>query len=202
MPLKSYDTWEEVYLNESVEGLPWFFEDLDPDFADALETFELTGGRALDLGCGPGTQSIALATRGFDVVGSDLSPSAIRAAMARAESRALSLDFVVDDILATELEGPFDLVLDRGVFHVFEPSQRSTYRENLLRLLRPGGHLLLKCFSHRQPGSEGPHRIHPDELQTTFGEAFTSLALRETEFHGNQQDENPLALVAVYRRAG
>jgi glycine/sarcosine N-methyltransferase len=41
--------------------------------------------RVLDCGCGIGTQALGLASRGFRIMGSDLSPSSIERARAEAE---------------------------------------------------------------------------------------------------------------------
>ena len=59
--------WDERYRLDRVEQMPWFYPELDPDLARALARLELLRGRALDVGTGPGTQAIELASRGFEV---------------------------------------------------------------------------------------------------------------------------------------
>ncbi|MBR8831761.1 MAG: hypothetical protein N5P05_002641 [Chroococcopsis gigantea SAG 12.99] len=56
---------EQLYREQSVDSMPWFYEGLDPDLKRALGMMNITQGVALDIGTGPGTQAIALARQGF-----------------------------------------------------------------------------------------------------------------------------------------
>jgi cyclopropane fatty-acyl-phospholipid synthase-like methyltransferase len=56
------------------------------------------------------------------------------------------IQFLVDDVLASRLDGNFDVIFDRGCFHVLEPEDRARYVETVSALLEPQGHLFLKCF--------------------------------------------------------
>jgi methylase of polypeptide subunit release factors len=106
---KSFPDWETLYRQQPGETLPWYYADLDPDLEAALREHGLAGGRLLDLGTGPGTQAIALAARGFEVTGSDLSATAVARATALARARGVQVSFVEDDVLASRLTGRFDL---------------------------------------------------------------------------------------------
>jgi 2-polyprenyl-3-methyl-5-hydroxy-6-metoxy-1,4-benzoquinol methylase len=68
-------------------------------------------GRALDLGCGTGQNSIWLATRGWTVTGIDIVPKAIAVAQARAAEAGVDVDFRVADVTVFEPEHAYDLVL-------------------------------------------------------------------------------------------
>lgn len=192
--------WDQRYREMPVEQMPWFFPMLDPDMGAALEARGIHAGRVLDLGTGPGTQAIALAQRGFQVTGADLSPAAVEGAARRAERDGVHVDFVVNDILNNALEGPFDVVWDRGCFHTFDPDRRPDYERVVAGLLPTGGWLILKCFSHRQPGTMGPRRVHPDEIRATFDADFEVLSIVETEFQGQHEGPAPLALICTLRR--
>lgn len=192
--------WDQRYREMPVEQMPWFYPMLDPDMAAALEAEGVHGGRLLDLGTGPGTQAIALAQRGFQVTGADLSPAAVEGAARRAARDGVHVDFVVNDILDNHLQGPFDVVYDRGCFHTFDPERRPDYARVVASLMPSGALLLLKCFSHRQPGTLGPRRIHPDEIHATFDADFSVLSILETEFQGQHEGAAPLALIATLRR--
>jgi 2-polyprenyl-3-methyl-5-hydroxy-6-metoxy-1,4-benzoquinol methylase len=181
---REFPDWENLYREQDVESMPWYYPGLDPDFADALECYGVTGGRALDLGTGPGTQAIALAERGFRVTATDLSGPAVRKARIAAREKGLEVDFRQDDILESTLGKAFDLVIDRGVFHVFPPKHRHDYVARVYALVNPGGYLFLKCFSHLETREEGPYRLSPDELRSSFGGDFEVLAIRETVFQG------------------
>jgi len=114
-------------------------------------------GRALDLGCGTGTSSIALARAGWQVTGIDFSFPAIRLANRKARWAQVRVDFRIGD--ATHLDGlhpPFDLILDIGCFHNLPAGRKAIYQENLQRLLAPGGHFLLYGILKSDPSASGP----------------------------------------------
>lgn len=194
-----FPDWEALYRRQPGETLPWYYADLDPDLEAALREHGLARGRLLDLGTGPGTQAIALAARGFETTGSDLSATAVANATSLAQARGVPVTFVQDDVLASRLDASFDAVFDRGCFHVIDPDRRNTYVDALARWLAPGGLLLLKTFSKQQPGDVGPHRFSPAEIRTTFAPRFTLLSATETVYQGTL-DPLPRALFSVLRR--
>ena len=197
---RGFPSWEELYRNDTVEELPWYWPALDPDLDSALGRHRIAAGRALDQGTGPGTQAIALAERGFEVIGTDLSPTAIAYATRKAAARGVKLTFEQDDILATRLTGPFDVVFDRGCFHVLSPEQRAGYARTVRALLAPSGWLFLKTFSQEQPGTQGPHRFTAAQLREVFEGSFEVVEILPTVFQG-QLDPFPKALFAGMRRA-
>ena len=87
--------WDDYYKNNDVQTMPWFLEKLDPDLINEIESKALKDGNFLDLGTGPGTQAKQLSSLGFDVIGSDLSQSAID----KAKKLYSEPHFVIDDIL-------------------------------------------------------------------------------------------------------
>lgn len=129
-------------------------------------------GRALDIGCGTGTNALTLAGRGWEVTGIDFSARAIRAARRKAKDAGLSVRFERGDISRLgDLQGPFDLALDIGCFHGLTAAQQTGYARDLGRLLGPGATFLLYGFvaPETDPGST---LITPAALTTRFGEAF------------------------------
>lgn len=192
--------WEGLYATSDVASLPWYTPTLDPDFERALGLQRFRGSRILDLGTGPATQAMNLARRGFDVIGTDISPSAIQKARTSAKDADLRIDFRVDNILESKLPEAFvDVIVDRGVFHVLPPEDRSLYVEAVHRILRLKGWLLLKCFSDKEPGSWGPYRIAPGELRSYFHRSFEVRSVVETVFDGTL-DPAPKALFAKFKR--
>jgi len=104
-------------------------------------------GRALDLGCGTGTNVITLAKNGWQVIGLDFIPKAIRAARRKAQKAGIQADFQVGNVTRLEgISGPFDLILDIGCYHSLDPRSMTEYRDNIQRLLAPGGAFLLYLF--------------------------------------------------------
>jgi cyclopropane fatty-acyl-phospholipid synthase-like methyltransferase len=114
-------------------------------------------GKALDIGCGTGTNVITLAKNGWKVSGVDFAWQAIRIARKKAGAAGVKVDLSVDD--ATQLRGfsgPYDLILDIGCFHSLLPEGRIAYIENITRLLAPQGTFLLYTFFKQDANVEGP----------------------------------------------
>jgi SAM-dependent methyltransferase len=104
-------------------------------------------GRALDLGCGTGTNAITMARGGWQVTALDFSLGAIVRARCKAQRAGVAVDFRQADVAnLSPIEGPFDLALDIGCYHSLSPAQQSEYAAQLLRLLCPGGTFLLYTF--------------------------------------------------------
>jgi S-adenosylmethionine-dependent methyltransferase len=98
--------------------------------------------RVLDAGCGQGTQAIALARLGHEVVGLDLSDAILsrarNAAASESEAVRQRLTFELGDVLALGNEqGDYDLVCCHGVA-MYLPSLDDTVRA-LVAAARPGG---------------------------------------------------------------
>lgn len=177
--------WETLYGGGPVEVLPWYLEGLDPDVQGALEELDIHVPAVLDLGTGPGTQTIELARRGLDATGSDVSPSAVRKAAELALRRGAPCRFVQDDLLHTRITRTFDFVIDRGLLHNLPPHQRPLYVRNVWKLLRSAGYLMLKAYRCPKPvaSRRSPYYFTSQELADLFGGCFQILAMRPTVFH-------------------
>ncbi len=104
-------------------------------------------GRALDLGCGTGTNCITLTRHGWSVIGIDYALPAILSARRKARQAGLQIDLQVGDVLNALIpEGSMDLILDMGCFHHLNPTQKQLYRDNLKRWLAAQGFFMLYGF--------------------------------------------------------
>jgi cyclopropane fatty-acyl-phospholipid synthase-like methyltransferase len=193
--------WEELYQHQEIESMPWFNPELDDDLENALDELGLRSGSALDLGTGPGTQAIHLARRGFAVTATDISEAAIRLASEKSRKQGLEIIWVQDDILETRLDQQFDLIFDRGLFHVLAPERRGDYVRIVNGLLKTGGYLFLKRFSRLQPGEQGPYRFTPEQIREIFGGQLNVLSIKETVYQGTLAPL-PRALFCVMRLNG
>jgi len=196
---RQFPGWDAMYQQQAIETMPWFYPELDDDLRQALDWLGLQTGAALDLGAGPGTQAMQLARRGFTVTATDISEAAIRLAREKAEAQGLTITWQQDDVLATRLSGPFDLIFDRGCFHVLPAERRRDYVSTIAGLLRPGGYFFLKCFSHLQPGTQGPHQYTPEQIQALFGSQLQVQSIEETVYQGTL-DPLPQALFCVFQQ--
>jgi SAM-dependent methyltransferase len=101
----------------------------------------LSGKRLLDVACGTGKSFAPMLTRGYEVVGCDLSPSMVERARERFGSRAEV--FVADMRELPEIDS-FDLVtcLDDALNYVLTDDELEAAFEGMAANLRPGGLLL------------------------------------------------------------
>jgi 2-polyprenyl-3-methyl-5-hydroxy-6-metoxy-1,4-benzoquinol methylase len=195
---RSIEDFDESYVGTP----PWDIGRPQPMFAELLEDGAI-GGRVLDAGCGTGEHTLMVADRGLPVTGIDASPKAIQIAKRKAADRGVAARFVVWDALAlTDLNEQFDTVIDSGLFHVFDDERRARYVSSLAAVVRPGGRVLLACFSDRQPGDWGPRRIRQAELRDAFATGWVIESIEPAQFHTNL--EPPIAeawLVSLSRAA-
>ncbi len=121
-------------------------------------------GRALDLGCGTGTNVITLARHGWQVTGVDFAWSAIRIARRKAQQAGIHADLQVNDVTRLNgIAGPFELVLDIGCFHNLPDAGRPVYLHQLKRLLAAMGTYLLYVHFKLEAADRG-HGVVESEL--------------------------------------
>jgi SAM-dependent methyltransferase len=102
------------------------------------------GSTILDVGCGKGVHAIDLTTRGYLVVGLDLSLPMITRAAEEAQYRNLKINFLHADIREIAFDGAFDAVICMGTtFGFFDDEANRDVLARLYGALRPGGRLLL-----------------------------------------------------------
>lgn len=171
MTEQAHPSWDASYAGGTPP--PWDIGRPQPPFVRLADEGRLTG-RLLDAGCGTGENALLAASRGADVTGVDIAPSAIARARAKASERGLTARFEVADALDLGRLGfTADTVIDSGMFHVFGDEERARYVAGLAAVLRSGGACYLTCFSDRQPGAWGPRRVREEELRAAFSDGWT-----------------------------
>jgi SAM-dependent methyltransferase len=104
-----------------------------------------SGGRILDLGCGPGLYTERLAARGYSCVGVDIGPAAIEHARARAQERDLACEYVRTDLRTFRSDECFDVVmLLYGELNTFPPDDAARIVGAIASSLAPTGTVLLE----------------------------------------------------------
>ncbi|HEX6121533.1 MAG TPA: class I SAM-dependent methyltransferase, partial [Ktedonobacterales bacterium] len=149
-----------------------------PELVAAVEgEAALPPGRALDLGCGTGTNTLYLARHGWQTVGVDFVARAIAQAEAKAQRAGVlpgSVRFLRGDATqldALDLGGPFTLVFDLGCLHGIPTESRPRYAAGLARAAAPGARYLLYAFG---PRTVGPRRmgLTEAEVRALFAGSF------------------------------
>jgi SAM-dependent methyltransferase len=137
--------WRELY--------PFMFPekriaDADEQIAKALALTKPAGKSVLDLCCGPGRCSIALAKRGLHVTGVDRTAYLLTKARAKARAAHVKIEWVRQDMRDFVRPGAFALVLSMFTsFGYFDDRQEDmTVLENMFTSLRPGGACLIETL--------------------------------------------------------
>jgi len=164
-----------VYRTVYRLGLTVWERDQPPsELVDLVEgASPLPPGRALDLGCGTGTDSVYLAARGWEVTGVDMVPRALEAAARRAARAGVTPRFVLGDVtrLADHgIGGGHTLVLDFGCFHTLPDDRRDAYVRAIGAAAAPGATLLLFGF-RRAPRFPMRAGVSGAEVRDRFGRA-------------------------------
>jgi SAM-dependent methyltransferase len=150
---------------------------------------EVRGKTVLDLGCGSGENMIPLVHRGADVIGIDISPELISIAEQRLDKACLSAIVRVGSAYETQLaDDSVDVVFCMSLIHHLDIA---LVREEMRRILRPGGSIVVKepvRFSHsyeslrsifpsQEDVSEYEHPLTKGELRT-LQEGFLVSGIR------------------------
>jgi len=174
-------SWNESYEQDFI---PWDSGVPETMLIQAVDSGALPVGRALDVGCGTGTNAIWLAQHGYDVLGVDVAPLAIEKAHAKlppgSSCRFATLDFLVEKPGG----GPFQLVFDRGCFHVFdEPADRALFAAQIAAVLAPDGMWLSLIGSTEGPPREmGPPRRSLRDVADAIEPHLEFVSVRSAEF--------------------
>jgi len=189
---------DEIYRRLPQEEIPWNIEEPPEALVELVEAGKVQRCKTLDLGCGTGNYAIYLASKGFDVTGVDICPTAIRIAEENAKKKGVKCRFTVADLLGDlkEVEGIFDFAFDWELLHHMLPEQREKYVWNVHGKLNSKGRYLSVCFSEKDPqfGGSGKYRETPlgtnlyfsseEELRDLFEPYFRIDELKTMEISG------------------
>jgi 2-polyprenyl-3-methyl-5-hydroxy-6-metoxy-1,4-benzoquinol methylase len=156
-------------------------------------------GRALDLGCGTGQNSIWLAKRGWEVTAIDIVPKAVAVAQARAAEADVKVDFRVDDVTIFEPDHSYDLVLS-----TYALPRAGSGRDVALRMasdaVGPGGTLLI-CEFDASLADDGwmtrDELVSLDELTAALRGLVVDNAEVMVTSHEHGDDKRQLAIAVI-----
>ena len=130
------------------EQTPWDTNITPPEVMEFIR--DTPPGKALDLGCGTGTNVITLAGRGWQATGVDFVPKAIHMARKKAAAAGLSIDFHVADVTNLSfLTTSYNYILDIGCLFTLKKEDRQAYANSIFRLLEPKGWYMLYAWMPR-----------------------------------------------------
>jgi methyl halide transferase len=172
--------WNDRYRDGQV---PWDTGRPSSELQRVLSQHAIGPCRALELGCGTGTNCVWLAQQGFEVTGVDVAPLAVERAQARARAAGVKAQFAVADLLQMpELHGPFAFFFDRGCYHAVRRSAPQQYAPAVARQLAAGARGLILAGNAREPHDPGPPVVTEQQLREELGLAFQILDLHEFRF--------------------
>jgi SAM-dependent methyltransferase len=152
MSKKNKLVFDRLYaMADTYEDLPW--HEPDPpgllikalDLRNQRDQPDQPGhpGRALDIGCGAGTYSLYMASRGYAVTALDFMPQAVEMTQQRAANAGANISAEQADIKTWQAGQLFDVILDVGCLHSLAPRDRDSYIQQINTLLAPGGDFIL-----------------------------------------------------------
>jgi 2-polyprenyl-3-methyl-5-hydroxy-6-metoxy-1,4-benzoquinol methylase len=159
---KKQSHWENMY-KMPLEKIPWEIEEPPRELKRVIKQKTMTPpGTILDIACGSGNYSLYLASLGFSVTGIDVSKRALKIARRRAREEKLTPKFVFGNALEMRkvLQKQFDYILDYSFLHHIPLYQTKRYARQFVHLLKPGGRLLLVCYSEKDPQALGRKMVY------------------------------------------
>ncbi|WP_019928647.1 class I SAM-dependent methyltransferase [Nocardia sp. BMG111209] len=190
--------WDDSYRDGPA---PWDVGAPQPAVVRTAAAGGFTGS-VLDAGCGSGDNTLHIAATGVPVLGVDVAETALALAREKAAARGLAAEFATADALHLDrLHRDFDTVLDCGLFHTFDATERPVYLASLASVIRPGGTLYLLCLSDIGP-ELGPHPVTRAELTAAFSPAagWRIVALEQDRIRTNFHEHGASAWFATINR--
>ena len=142
-PIDNTEYWNRYYQNKVCSTQP-------SPFAQYVSTLVGPGKTLVDLGCGNGRDAVYFAGQGLNVVGMDLSASAIEMLEAQhiPNARFVCGDFISDP---THTPGCYDYAYSRFTIHAINPKQEAMLLQAMYQALKPGGKFFIEVRSVHDP---------------------------------------------------
>jgi SAM-dependent methyltransferase len=185
--------WEQLYQDKFT---PWDVKKPDSHLAQIVKNIPIKPCRALELGCGTGTNAIWLARQGFRVTAMDLSETALD--QAREKDGAGACTFVLADFFEASLPGTdFGFIFDLGCLHGFaNPEHRDLLAKRIAQCLHDGG-WWLNISSSLDGTAICPSRLSAAEITAAVEPYFEIQSLTATVLDNlSVEDKQELGLPA------
>lgn len=182
--------WEQRYRDADT---PWDSGLPSRELQRVLQERQIQPCRALELGCGTGTNAVFLAEQGFHVTGVDCAAPALERARARATAAGVDVEWIEADVqhFGAGLE-PFGFVFDRGCYHCCRRVDLAGWLETLRNVTRPGSLYLSLSGNADEQTEHGPPRVTEEDIRTELGGLFEFEFIREFHFEDAGGAQGPL----------
>jgi SAM-dependent methyltransferase len=196
--MHSKSHWETVYSSKSATEVSWFQEHAQHSLNMINSTGIPLSGAIIDVGGGASTLVDDLLINGYsNVTVLDLSSAALAAAKKRLGGIGSSVLWIEADITDASLPNhAFDVWHDRAVFHFLTtPEERQAYVQNVLRSVKPGGHVIVATFAEDGPtkcSGLPVMRYSASQLHAEFGKSFILV------HHDKEEHRTPLGTVQKF----
>jgi SAM-dependent methyltransferase len=168
--LQKKEYWESWDSKYKIGATHWDSQRVALPFVRLLKNYKekFPPGKLIDLGCGNGHDAAFFGQNGFDALGIDFAPEAVKNAQKLYGQWA---KFRTADIfnLPKELDSKFDYVIENGCFCVIPLQRRDEYVQSVLKLLKPTG-ILIGIFKKLRDGF--PHVPLTNSPEETFKPYF------------------------------
>ncbi|PRR78611.1 Cyclopropane-fatty-acyl-phospholipid synthase [Clostridium liquoris] len=154
--------WSNFYATKE-KPIPFFKNSPDENLISYFNRGLLKQGKALDIGCGNGRNSLYLAQKGFKVYGVDFSKTSIEWAKQMANEKSLEISFLCQSVFDFKDEPEsFDFIYDAGCFHHIKPHKRNQYLNTILKYLKQDGYFAMACFNLKGGANISDYDVYRD----------------------------------------
>lgn len=186
MPSKEH--WEQVYATKSATAMSWYQTEATQSLELIRRIAPSPDASIIDVGGGASTLVDGLLKSGYqNLTVLDLAGEALSVTKQRLGQAGDAVHWIEGDITTLTLpEHTYDIWHDRAVFHFLtDPADRHAYVAQVMRAVRPDGHVIIATFA-----PDGPIkcsglpivRYTPDSLHVELGNAF-ELVEHDEENH-------------------
>lgn len=170
--------WWDNFYSHKEKPIPFFRNIPDENLISYFDRGVLGKGKALDIGCGKGRNSLYLAQKGFEIYGVDFSKTSIECGRQIAKEQSLNVKFLCQSIFDfQDKPESFDFIYDSGCFHHIKPHRRNKYLKAILKYLKPDGYFAMACFNLKGGSNISDYDVYRD-YSMHGGLGFSEYKLR------------------------
>jgi SAM-dependent methyltransferase len=200
-PAHTNRDWDEHYRSGHT---PWDSGRPSAELQQLLAEFPIPRGRAIELGCGTGTNALWLASQGFEVTavdGSELALAEARRKSAAAGPVAAHVQWIQADVQNFGRDvTPVEFLFDRGCYHCCRQVDLAGYLATHEHVTRPGSWALVLTGNPNSGMEGGPPKVTAAELTREFEPLYRIIRLREFSFEDAGGMAGPLGWSCLMQR--